>query len=189
MISVVDRDEFWRVIALARRRSVGRPNRVAAGVMGRLERRPLDEILSFGRQYYTVTAEANTWLLWAAAYLINGGCSNDGFDYFRGWLVTRGRDAWTRAVADPDSLADVVRSGWLARMVRAVRPLECENMLGVASDAYERATGDHQAYWAALNQQVADPELDLGTQGETFDFDDDAQMRARLPRLSARLIH
>jgi hypothetical protein len=64
MISVVDRDEFWHVIALARRRSAGRPNRVAAGAVEQLQRRPLDEILSFGRHYDAVTAEANTWLLW-----------------------------------------------------------------------------------------------------------------------------
>ncbi|WP_257233953.1 DUF4240 domain-containing protein [Streptomyces sp. JV178] len=43
--------------------------------------------------------------LWAAAFTINGGCSDDGFDYVRGWLVLQGHEVFERAVADPDSLA------------------------------------------------------------------------------------
>ena len=45
--------------------------------------------------------------LWGAAYLINGGASDDGFEYFRGWLMTQGRAVFARAVADPDSLAEL----------------------------------------------------------------------------------
>ncbi|MER6678573.1 DUF4240 domain-containing protein [Streptomyces sp. NPDC000983] len=44
--------------------------------------------------------------LWAAAYQINGGCSDDGFDYLRGWLITQGRTTFEQAIHDPDSLTD-----------------------------------------------------------------------------------
>jgi hypothetical protein len=30
----------------------------------------------------------------AAAYLINGGASDDGFEYFRGRLITQGREVY-----------------------------------------------------------------------------------------------
>ena len=36
------------------------------------------------------------WDLWGAAYLANGGCSDDGFDYFRGWLIGQGRKVSAR---------------------------------------------------------------------------------------------
>jgi hypothetical protein len=36
--------------------------------------------------------------------LINGGMSDDGFTDFRYWLISRGRDVYERALADPDSL-------------------------------------------------------------------------------------
>ncbi|MFL6076856.1 MAG: DUF4240 domain-containing protein [Mycobacteriales bacterium] len=36
-------------------------------------------------------AESYQGDLWGAAYLINGGASDDGFDYFRGWLIARTR--------------------------------------------------------------------------------------------------
>lgn len=52
-------------------------------------------------------AAAYQWLLWAAAYIIEGGCSDDGFMDFRYGLISRGRSVFERALADPDSLADV----------------------------------------------------------------------------------
>lgn len=32
--------------------------------------------------------------LWAVAYTVLGGCSDDGFDYFRFWLVARGKEVF-----------------------------------------------------------------------------------------------
>jgi hypothetical protein len=45
--------------------------------------------------------------LLGAAYVILGGCSDDGFDMFAGRLVTLGREVFESAVANPDSLAGV----------------------------------------------------------------------------------
>ena len=53
--------------------------------------------------------KANTWKLWAAAYVMNGGCSDDGFRYFRDWLISEGRALFERAVKDPDALSAVPR--------------------------------------------------------------------------------
>jgi hypothetical protein len=63
-------------------------------------------------------------LLWAAAYLINGGCSDDGFESFRCWLIVQGRTVFERSVADPDTLADlpVIQAAGLVRRVSSVRP-------------------------------------------------------------------
>ncbi|MFF5497583.1 DUF4240 domain-containing protein [Streptomyces aquilus] len=38
---------------------------------------------------------------------MNGGCSDDGFDYFRGWPIAQGREDFERATADPDALAEL----------------------------------------------------------------------------------
>ena len=51
-------------------------------------------------------AKSYNQALWAVAYTVLGGCSDDGFDYFRYWLVSRGREVFTSAMEDPDSLAD-----------------------------------------------------------------------------------
>lgn len=45
--------------------------------------------------------------LWAVAYVVLGGCSDDGFDYFRYWLIAQGREVFYNALADADTLCDV----------------------------------------------------------------------------------
>jgi hypothetical protein len=188
----VDRDGFWLTIDQSRRLAPT-AGWVARRVVRRLARRPPDEILAFGRHYDRVSVESSRPLLWAAAYLINGGCSDDGFYYFRGWLITRGRRVWGRAIADPDSLVDVVSAHRVARLKRALLPLECENMTGAASSAYEKATGDPEGYWAAIaaadeagSDREAGSNREAGSDrdAEWFDFDDEAEMAERLPRLS-----
>jgi hypothetical protein len=44
--------------------------------------------------------------LWAAAYVVFGGCSDDAFEYFRAWLLFQGKDILLKALAEPDSLCD-----------------------------------------------------------------------------------
>ena len=41
--------------------------------------------------------------VWALAYLLRGGCSDDSFMEFRAWLILLGRRIYEEAVADPDS--------------------------------------------------------------------------------------
>lgn len=64
-------------------------------------------------------------------YIINGGCSDDGFDYFRGWLVAQGKDFFEQVLQEP------------ARAARRVRDenAECEDILYAAPEAYENKTG------------------------------------------------
>lgn len=181
----MDRDEFWALVERARA-SVGET--VTAEGAEAVAQQLVDDLTAYGpaaalefqQAYDLLEAESYRWDLWAAAYLMRGGCSDDGFDYFRGWLVAQGRTVWERALADPDSLAG-----------QGVDPdddmVECEDILGVASSAYAAATGDEEAFWTTLMAADRDlPESGSGGPiGENFDFDDDAQMRARLPRLAA----
>ena len=43
---------------------------------------PAAEIEAFDRLLYEKIDAAYRWSLWGAAYVINGGCSDDGFEYF-----------------------------------------------------------------------------------------------------------
>lgn len=76
--------------------------------------------------------------LWAAAHIINGGRSDDGFDYSRGRLIMQGDDVLEQILADPDALAE-------HSTVRTAAPegyeLEGEEALNVAWNAHLTATG------------------------------------------------
>src|SRR5437868_3954612 len=69
---------------------------------------PPEEILLFRQHFDRMVDTAYKTDLWGAAYLINGGCSDDCFHYFRRWLVAQGRRVYERALKDPDTLADVL---------------------------------------------------------------------------------
>ena len=53
------------------------------------------------------TSLADQYGLWTAASVMErGGCTDDGFLDFRGWLITQGREVYMAALKDPDSLVD-----------------------------------------------------------------------------------
>ena len=64
-------------------------------------RSPPDELIEFHRLFNRAMDDAYIWDLWGAAYLINGGCSDDGFAYFRSWLISRGRGGLRRRRPGP----------------------------------------------------------------------------------------
>jgi len=71
-----------------------------------LHRMPADELLSFVRHFTEFYFRAYKWDIWAAAYIIHGGCSDDSFMDFRWTLISLGRRPFEAALADADSLAD-----------------------------------------------------------------------------------
>ncbi|MFI5491688.1 DUF4240 domain-containing protein [Actinoplanes sp. NPDC051859] len=167
-------DDFWAVIDRATADRPGSPDEVAHRAIADLARRDPAEIVAWARHLDKVLAASGKEDLWAAAYLINGGCSDDGFDHFRGWLIAHGREVLARAVRDPDSLADLpaVRS---AATTGAV--FEAEEILTIPQAAYREATSDELP-----PADTAPARLDASM---LWDFDDEEEMQRRLPRLSS----
>jgi len=170
-------DEFWDHIQKSKRKD---PDAHAERLEARLTKLKPDDILDFGHWWHLMMCEAYSWNLWGAAYIINGGCSDDGFEYFCRWLVLKGRDVFQTAVTNPDALADVVDPD--------AEFTECECYPG--TNAWFAATGtkSNDAGYAAFDaaEQARHPGRqaypDLGT---GWDFDDDEEMRKRYPRLWA----
>lgn len=127
--------EFWQLIEKTRTDAGGDSTDAAAAqaelLVEELSDLEPDDIRDFDRFWARRHAEAFRWDLWGAAWLINGGCSDDGFDAFRDWLIGRGRRIYEAALASPDTLADV-----------ADGPVECEDLGFAALQAYEDVTGE-----------------------------------------------
>ncbi|MCB5198512.1 DUF4240 domain-containing protein [Loktanella sp. TSTF-M6] len=68
-------------------------------------------IRDFEKIRRSLEARAYRWDVWALAYLLQGGCSDDAFENFRGWLVLQGREVFEGAIADPDSFDVTLHSG------------------------------------------------------------------------------
>jgi hypothetical protein len=158
---------FWSIIERAREGSEDY-EQTAERVHELLQAASLEEIEAFERGRARLMERSYTWAVWGAAYLMNGGCSDDGFDYFRGWLLTQGREAFEAALANPDSLVDI-----------AEQDAECEDMLSVAYSVYEEKTGG----------EIEGISMDYSDLGEGWDFDDDEEMQRRYPRLFAKFAY
>jgi hypothetical protein len=103
-----DADELWAAIEHARE-GASDEHEVAENLQALLQQRSLEQIYAFLEQQARLMEQSYTNALWGAAYLINGGCSDDGFDYFRGWLLAQGRTVWQQALENPDALANVAQ--------------------------------------------------------------------------------
>src|SRR5689334_7085608 len=99
------RKQFWAHIRATRRIE---PEAHVERLVNRLAKLPVNDILDFNHWWDIALSEAYLWDLWGAAYLINGGASDDGFEYFCRWLILQGQGVFENAVKTPDSLADVV---------------------------------------------------------------------------------
>ena len=128
-----------------------------------------NEVEAFYKLFCQRMIDAQTWDMWGAAYLINGGCSDDGFVYFRAWLIAQGRNAFEAALAHPDSLAGIVEPDRDDH--------EFEMLYALPQEVYEELSGNEM------------PDIDLNwpsePAGKRWDFDDDAEVARRIPKLSA----
>lgn len=70
---------------------------------------PLSEEELFGFRYWWIHFCHISYKqeLWAVAYVVLGGCSDDGFDYFRFWLIVQGQKVFYNALENADTLCDV----------------------------------------------------------------------------------
>jgi hypothetical protein len=168
-------DRFWQIIERAAE-SDRDPDAHVEALRRELRKLALDEIMSFEVAFRRYLNQAYTWDLWGAAYVIHGGCSDDGFEYFRRWLVSRGRHDYERALADPDSLAELdARPGdwgvW-----------EFERIYYVAPEAYKEKGGEGDV------RDLSEPEAGMGggvPSGEPF-AEDKEHLARRYPKLWRR---
>lgn len=172
----MDKDGFWHLIDRALEQSGDDTEAVAMRATDLLAAMPPEEIIAAHQLLWDQLAASYTAPLWAAAYLINGGCSDDLFDYFRGWLITQGRDTFEQALADPEFLAD---HPLVQAAAAESEDIECELALNIAYDAYQRTTGKQLPQNAC---HISYPALG----GEFwFDFEDSDRLAHKLPRLAA----
>jgi hypothetical protein len=164
--------QFWVIIAAGCPRDV-EPEEWDETLVEVLVKLDLDELVAFEHQFDDLTDRAYRRDLWGAAYLINGGASDDGFYYFRCWLVGMGKQVYEAALADPDNLVDYVDP--------ELDRYETETY-GAPLQAWRQKGGDEAEYERLhARRKRRSPKL----KGKDWDFDDDDEVRKRLPRLAA----
>ena len=126
-------EQFWKLIEKTHQNSQGAPQKQADLLVDELAKLSEAEILSYQLILDNLVDQAYIAELWDVAFILASGwgCSDDGFEYFRGWLIGQGQDVYEKALSDPESLVDVVEFG---------QETQWEVLLYVAIYAYESST-------------------------------------------------
>ncbi len=156
---------FWELIEAGGR--AGSCAAQAQVVADGLREAGLAEVVDFSARMDECLDALYTWELWAVAYLAEGGCSDDGFEYFRCWVIGSGREAFALAASDPIAFGMTIAVDDDDR--------SCEELLYVAGTVHEELTG---AYGPP--RAVPHPTSPRGEEWEEDELD------TRYPELSAR---
>ena len=165
---LMEENQFWGIIAKTKKNSGGNYEKQQAELNKELSKLTAIEILEFDNKFRTLRGQAYKWELWAGAYIMNGGCSDDCFSDFRGWLIGRGQEVYENAMRDVETLVeinhDMDNDDW-------------EGLSYVPRDVYEKKTGGK--------------DMPAGIQ-ETFEIsgeeweEDDSELKAKYPKLHAK---
>jgi hypothetical protein len=98
-------EQFWEIVDEAQRVADNSQDRRVDELRRILSTETVKELQSFQQHYDEHIRQSYRWDLWEVAYIINGGCSDDGFRFFRDWLISEGRATFETALVAPESLA------------------------------------------------------------------------------------
>ena len=172
----MDTAAFWAIIERTRQAGAGDTEAHVELLTEALAALPKQTIVDFQTLLIAQLNRAFLPALWDAAYLMNGGCSEDGFLYFRAWLVAQGALIFEKALLDPESLTGAVGE-------EDVEPFETELLMSAAPDAYERLTGS-QLPQTHSPAQFFDTHWSDELRPEEYE----AQLERRYPRLAERFL-
>ena len=179
-ITEINQDSFWDLIHEAKNACGQDMDAMLAYLKDRLVSMGPTQAQNFHDIIHAYEDLADKLGLWDAAGIMKEyGCSDDGFIDFRAWLIAQGREVYFAALADPDSLADVVPYG------------DCcfEQLSYVGDYAYEQLTGKSaydQTDWSAYEALLMKLEQDI-VYKDGIEFPrEGADLKKYLPRLCAK---
>ncbi|GAA0646729.1 DUF4240 domain-containing protein [Streptomyces thermocarboxydovorans] len=170
----MDEAQFWELIDAAREDAGGDPEEQADLLVERLVQLDPESVLDFARHFESRYHRAYTWDLWGAAWVLLDGASDDAFDFFRCWLIGQGREVFEGALHnDPDELAELLDD--FDEEIDG----DGEELGYAADEAYEQLTG-------TVAPDLELPPAPAEPAGTPIDFEDDAALAERYPRLWSR---
>ena len=178
-ISEINKESFWKLIQSAKETCGQDMDAMMDFLKDRLVTMGPEQAQNFHDILHAYEDLADKFGLWDAAGVMKEyGCSDDGFIDFRAWLIAQGRGVYLSALADPDSLAEVIPYG------------DCcfETLSYVGDYAYEQLTGKSaydQTDWARYETLLAELEQDIVYKGGIEFPREGPELKQYLPRLCA----
>lgn len=176
---MMEENQFWKLVEASLKNTSSEAEQEAY-LIKVLKSLPLEEIIGFRLRTDKLLTDSYTSEMWCAGYLLNGGCSDDGFEYFRNWLISRGKKVYEAALVNPDTLANEIKA------VHHSFEFEFESFWYVALDAFEQKTSkelyEYIDYENFTTREGNYPEMNFNWKEEKPET-----MKAICPQISERM--
>ena len=163
-------DEFWNIIDKAKHTQ--EHEEVVEIIKGELEKLSEKKLISYENHFQILFEQAYIRDLWGALYLIHGACDDDDFMDFIYKLISMGKNTYTNAIHNPDSLHNLEFDD------SDIDALFNEEFASIAVKVYEDKTGD--------DIYIELDELKSTNMGEEWDFEDKDECMKRLPKITEK---
>lgn len=163
---IMESEKFWRIIEITKSESSGDYEKQQSLLERELLKLTAKEVLEFDNKFRTLKGEIYTWDFWAAAYIINRGCSDDCFSDFRGWLIGQGKLVFESAVQNIETLSEL----------KETNDGDWEGLSYIPTDVYEKKTGNDMPQGIQENFEIT---------GEEWE-EDENELKNRFPKLYAK---
>lgn len=129
---MLDETTFWNIVE-ASLTSTKNQDAQERFLVKEIEKLTPKEMIGFRLRTDKLLYDTYNSEMWCAGYIMNEGCSDDGFEYFRNWVISRGKDTYYKAKENPDSL--------ISEFVEGTEYYDFESFWYVALTAFENKTG------------------------------------------------
>jgi hypothetical protein len=163
---IMESEKFWKIIEITKSESYGDYEKQQSLLERELLKLTAKEVLEFDNKFRTLRGEIYTWDFWAAAYIINGGCSDDCFSDFRGWLIGQGKSIFESAVQNIETLSEL----------KETNDGDWEGLSYISTDIYEKKTGNDMPNGIQENFEIT---------GEEWE-EDENELKNKFPKLYAK---
>lgn len=171
--TMMPEDQFWLIIENSKKGSTNL-DELALKITNELLKLLSAEIIGFQLRENKLRYDSYNSDLWCAGYIMNGGCSDDCFEYFRCWLIGNGKEIYYNSLKSPDSLSELYSN--------EEEIYEFEDLMYVASNAFQKKTGkeidDFIDYQQFKTNEVHYTEFQF-----TWEEDNEESMKAICPKL------
>ena len=177
--AMLDEDLYWKIIDKSLKNTDNQEDQESFLVKEISTLTPV-QMIGFRLRTDKLLYDTYTSEMWCAAYIMNGGCSDDGFEYFRNWVISRGKETYYQAKQNPDNL--------IAEVEENEDGYEFESFWYVALAAFQQRTGkdlyeyiDHDNF---KTMEGGYPPIEF-----TWKEDDPESMKKICPRLFEKMWH
>jgi hypothetical protein len=128
----IDESLFWQLIEDSRSNSEDKYEFIER-LSSKLEEFKPKEIINFEKIFSKMNEKLNISEIWALAYIIRKGCGDDEFDYFKAWVISKGKEVYKSIIEmQIEKIVDNIDED-----------PQFEELLYLSENVYESRTGEY----------------------------------------------